>query len=191
MKFKYLAVLLLLPLLQSCTLVAVGGAVATTAIVLDSRDINSQIDDSGMRLKVTNALHNSNALSEQRIRVIPYNGDILLIGQVANEAMKREAEQLARSEGQPLNLFNEISIGEPASIGDRSRDTWITTQVKTLLLRGGEHDMSGIKVVTENREVYLLGLVSEAAAQEAINIARNVRGVKRVVNVLSTEPGNP
>lgn len=187
MRLKWLSCLLILPFLSGCTLVAIGGAVATTAIILDSRDVSSQMDDSGMRLRVTNALQQEETLRDQRIRVIPYNGDVLLVGQVANEATKRQAEQLAREHGQPLNLFNELQIGEPASVTDRSRDTWITTRVKGLLLRGGDHDMSGIKVVTENHEVYLLGLVDDAAAQQAVEIARHVRGVQRVINVLSIQ----
>lgn len=187
MRLKLFSVFLFFPMLTGCTIVAVGGAIATTAIILDSRDVSSQMDDSGMRLRVTSALQQDASLSDQRIRAIPYNGDLLLIGQVNNEASKRQAEQLAREHGQPLNLFNELKIADTASVSDRSRDTWITTRVKSLLLRGGDHDMSGIKVVTENREVYLLGLVDDAAAQNAVEIARHVRGVQRVINVLSIQ----
>jgi len=40
-----------------------------------------------------------------------------------------------------------------------------------------------IKVVTENSEVFLLGLVSQDEADKAAEIARNVDGVTRVIKV--------
>ena len=41
-----------------------------------------------------------------------------------------------------------------------------------------------VKVVTEASVVYLLGLVTQREANEAINIARTTSGVKRVINCL-------
>ncbi|MCH1933169.1 BON domain-containing protein, partial [Shewanella sp. A25] len=40
-----------------------------------------------------------------------------------------------------------------------------------------------IKVVTENGEVFLLGLVSRAQADLAVDIARNTSGVRKVIKV--------
>ena len=41
---------------------------------------------------------------------------------------------------------------------------------------------SDIKVVTENGEVALMGLVERDVARQAIEIARNVNGVSRVID---------
>ena len=38
-----------------------------------------------------------------------------------------------------------------------------------------------IKVVTENGEVFLMGLVNQQEAERAVNLARNVDGVARVI----------
>ncbi|MEC8224892.1 MAG: BON domain-containing protein, partial [Pseudomonadota bacterium] len=40
-----------------------------------------------------------------------------------------------------------------------------------------------IKVVTENGEVFLMGLVSDSEANLAVDVARNVSGVERVIKV--------
>lgn len=45
-----------------------------------------------------------------------------------------------------------------------------------------------IKVVTENGVVYLMGLVKDYEAEQAIHIARNAGGVQRVVNLLERIP---
>ena len=40
-----------------------------------------------------------------------------------------------------------------------------------------------LKVVTESGVVYLMGIVSEPEADEAVDIARNTGGVRKVVKV--------
>ena len=44
---------------------------------------------------------------------------------------------------------------------------------------------TNIKVVTENGEVFLLGNVTQQQANAAIDIARNVDGVERVIKALT------
>lgn len=168
-----------------CAVIALGGAVTGTAVVLDSRDVNTQIDDSGLRLRVSKALNDDHELKQQRIVVVAYNNDILLIGQVINQELKQKAERLAREAGQPLHLFNELTVGNLARLTDRSKDSWITTRIKSQLLSDPDYDTSGIKVITENQDVFLLGVVSEEVAAHAVEVARHTNGVKRVIRVFN------
>src|SRR5690554_2114643 len=184
-QLRLLLFALILPALTGCTAFAVGGVVAGTAVLLDSRHVNTQIDDSGLRLRVVKAIGDAPLLHRQRIQVIAYNGDVLLVGQVINEGLKQQAGRIAREAGAPLNLFNELQVGNLATLGERSKDTWITTRVKSQLLGNPDFDTSSIKVVTENSEVFLLGLVEPNIAQHAVDIARNVNGVKRVIRVFN------
>lgn len=184
MRFKiWFLFFLSLPFLTSCAVVAVGGAVATTGVILDSREVNTQIDDSGLRLTVHKAIQDDPELAKQRILVIAYQGDILLYGQVLNQALKSKAEKVAHEAGQPLYLFNELEIAHLAPLTQRSKDTWITTQIKSKLLASSEQDTSSVKVVTENGQVFLFGLVEKDVANHAVEVARHVSGVKKVVRV--------
>lgn len=176
-----------LSILSGCTAVVIGGAVATTAVVLDTRGVGTQVEDSGMRLRLRSLIDQEQTLNKQRVRIIPYNGDVLLVGQVQTESMKRRAEEIVRNSNEALNVFNQLKVTETASITDRSQDAWITTKVKGLLLRDPDFETAGIKVVTEHNEVFLLGLVDEPTAQHAVEVARNVRGVERVIDVLFRE----
>ena len=45
-----------------------------------------------------------------------------------------------------------------------------------------------VKVVTENDTVYLMGIVTENEAKMAVDVARNVEGVKRVVKIFEYIP---
>ncbi len=183
--FRIVVLAFILPVLSGCTAIAIGGVIAGTSVLLDSREVNTQIDDSGQRLRIIKALNDDDKLNPQRIVVVAYNGDVLLVGQVINESLKQRAGQVAREAGAPLNMFNELEVGNLATLTDRSKDTWITTRVKSQLLRDADYDTSGIKVITENSNVFLLGIVEENIAQHAVDIARNVAGVKRVVRVFN------
>ena len=44
--------------------------------------------------------------------------------------------------------------------------------------------MTRIKVITENGEVFLLGVVTRDQADLAVEIARNTAGVRKVIKVL-------
>jgi osmotically-inducible protein OsmY len=59
----------------------------------------------------------------------------------------------------------------------------LTSKVKTQLLTAKNISSNNIKVVTENAEVFLMGLVSDSEASQAVNIARNVSGVERVIKM--------
>lgn len=183
-----LAIVCCVPLLQGCAVAVIGATVGTTAVLLDSRDVNRQIDDSGIRLELSTKLQQNTAFTNQRVKFVAYNGDILLYGQAENESVARQAEQYARETAGAVNVFNQIRIRERTNFITRSDDTWITTRVKTLLLREQQYETSGIKIITENNEVFLLGLVDSEAANRAIEIARHVRGVEKVVNVLTISP---
>ena len=65
----------------------------------------------------------------------------------------------------------------------RSNDGWITTKLKSKLLVKTGGDANRIKVVTTRSTVYLMGIVTQAEALSATEIARSVRGVSRVVKV--------
>jgi len=44
-----------------------------------------------------------------------------------------------------------------------------------------------IRVITENGEVFLMGLVTELEADKAVEIARHVNGVSRVIKAFETQ----
>jgi len=49
------------------------------------------------------------------------------------------------------------------------------------LLGDKEVSALNIRVVTENGEVFLMGIVSELEADKAVEVARHVNGVSRVI----------
>jgi osmotically-inducible protein OsmY len=80
-------------------------------------------------------------------------------------------------------VTNEVIVAAKTSLGGRSKDTFITSKVKANMVTKNLFPANYVKVVTENSVVYLMGLVSRQEADDAVEIARNVDGVEKVVKV--------
>ncbi|MAD90021.1 MAG: osmotically-inducible protein OsmY [Pseudoalteromonas sp.] len=182
MPYKHLAVLAILILLQGCAAAVVAGTAGAVSAANDRRTIGSQIDDNNIEIKATLALKKVPTLSDKaNISVVSVNGTILLVGQVPSRDLLSQAEQAVRNSVSVKNIHNQLRIGTRIGITTQTHDTWLTSKVKTKLLTAETITGNNIKVVTENSEVFLMGLVSETEADMAVEIARHVNGVKRVV----------
>lgn len=168
-------------LLNGCAVVATGAAAVGVTAVSDPRTIGSQIDDQNIELKANAKLGNDKALADFRLRVISYDQNVLLVGQVPNQAMRQRAEDVIRDTNGIDRIFNQVRIGSQAGLSVQANDAWITSQVKLKLAANDHVDATDVKVVTENSEVFLLGIVDQQSAEVAVTIARNVKGVSRVI----------
>ena len=169
-------------LLQGCAAVVVGGAAGTAKATGDRRTLGAQWDDQTIELKAANLLADNKSLSaSSKISVYSNNGRVLLVGQTPSDAYKQEAGKIVgRIEG-VRHVYNELRLGKPVSIGVRSNDTWITSKVRADMLGTKNFDSTKVKVVTENSEVFLIGLVTRQEGDQAVEIARHVSGVKQVI----------
>lgn len=157
-------------------------------ITLDSRERTwgSWIDDKTIEtIAGANIIKADPAFRElARIKVVSYNGIVLLIGQVPEDRLKQLAGETVNQINQVRKVYNELQVDKYAGLTTQSIDSWITTKIKTVMTTNSEYITADqIKVNTEKGTVYLMGLVSPKAAQEAVEIARNTGGVQKVVKV--------
>ena len=174
-------------LLQGCvTAAVVGGGALATKVAMDPRTTGTQIDDQTLELRVADALRKDKQLNEQaHISVIVYNGRALLVGEAPSADLKEVAVNLARGVKDIADVYDDIQIGEKVSFIQASKDTWITTEVKSKLFVNGNVKATDVKVVTENGVVYLIGRVTQSQAAAAVDVARQVNGVRKVVKVFT------
>lgn len=171
--------------LQGCAAVAVGAAAVGISSATDPRTIGTQVDDQTIELKANAKLGNDEQLEDARVVAISYDTNVLLVGQVPSEALKRRAEETIKDTNGINKIFNQLRIGSKASAAVRAGDSWITSKIKLKFANNKSIDATNIKVVTENAEVFLLGHVSQIEADTAVEVARNVDGVERVVKALT------
>lgn len=184
---KLLTVLSLTCLLQGCIFVvgAAAGA-AAIAMVYDHRPVEETIEDTKLANKIVDNIHSVPALrNESHINVTVFNKIVLLTGETPNPEWRQQAENIAKSTPNVGRVYNQITIQGPTSSLTRTSDSWITTKIKGQMLAREElkTNSSSIKVVTENGVVYLMGNVTRQQADVAVDIARQVSGVQKVVKI--------
>ncbi|KPM82361.1 MULTISPECIES: division/outer membrane stress-associated lipid-binding lipoprotein [Pseudoalteromonas] len=171
-------------LLQGCAAAVVAGTAGAVTAANDRRTIGSQIDDNNIEIKSSIAISENERLHKfANVNVISVNGIVLMIGQVANAEMKDEAQRAIEGVDGIRKIHNQIRIGSNIGMSTQTHDSWLTSKVKTQLLTTESISSNNIKVVTENGEVFLMGLVSDSEANLAVDVARNVSGVERVIKV--------
>lgn len=185
--FKLASLFAAILLLQGCAAAVVAGGASAVTSASDRRTLGSQIDDSGIVIRARRALsEDPTTATGSHLNVTSYNGVVLLTGQTRTEQIREQAQRLVQDLPSVKMVHNQIRIGNNTSLTTRTRDNWIGTKVKTQLLADEQVSGLNIKVVTENAEVFLMGLVSGAEADNAVNIARNVEGVVRVIKAFET-----
>jgi len=141
-------------------------------------------DDEVIESMAKREIRNTNAAFDSaHLVTVSYNGILLLAGQVESEALKIEAQQAAERINKARSVHNELEVSGPISYVARSADSWLTTKVKTKLLANKQTEAPKVKVVTENGVVYLMGLLPRAEADAAVEVARTVYGVQKIVKV--------
>jgi osmotically-inducible protein OsmY len=185
MRYKKLVVTLsAILLLQGCVAAAVVTIVGGASVATDERSVGTQMDDQKIEFEAYAKLSKQKALDDNtNLQVISVNGSVLVIGQAPNTYLRDLAIKSINEVDLIVQLHNQIRISNTTSITTKSNDVWLTSKVKTALFGSDKLDATNIKVVTENGEVFLMGLVTEAQADEAVNIARNVGGVNRVFKI--------
>ncbi|MDR2876321.1 MAG: BON domain-containing protein [Methylobacillus sp.] len=168
--------------LSGCFPVVAGGAAAGGLMAADRRTSGAYIDDEAIEWKASDAI--SKTLRDKiHVNVTSYNRNMLLTGEAADEGSKQQAESIGKEITNVRNVTNELVIGAPSSLGDRSNDALITSKVKAAFLTENKFPANYVKVVTEAGTVFLMGMVTRQEADDAVEIARGISGVQKVVKV--------
>ena len=176
-----LSSLFMLTTLQGCVGIATVAVVSGASIATDHRTINEQIDDQTIEYNASKKISENDVLQNQtNLHLVCINGAVLIIGQAPNSYLRDMAVKEVTSVNGVQKVHNQIRIGHSTSFTTRSNDVWLTSKVKTALFSSDKLNPTNIKVITENAEVFLMGLVSKEEADEAVEITRNIGGVNRV-----------
>jgi osmotically-inducible protein OsmY len=169
--------------LQGCleTALVVGAGTAAYSAT-DRRTTGVQVDDEGIELRASNRV--SERFGDKvHVNISSFNRSLLLTGEVPNAATKEEIEKLVQGVPSLRSVTNDLQVASATSMSSRAGDATTTGKVKARLLDSGKLNPVHVRVITENSVVYLLGIVTEAEANDAVEIARTTGGVKKVVKV--------
>jgi len=151
-----------------------------------------RFEDATLTATVKSKLLWSSVTEALKIEVDSKDGVVTLKGRAQSPEAKEVAGNLATNTDGVVSVNNLISISAADSINSRTdpqvnspvedmSDVWITSKVKSSLIYSRNIDGMNIKVETKSGLVSLNGIVANYAEKElAVEIARNIRGVKGV-----------
>lgn len=185
MKKLLLLVALFSTTLSGCLPAAfVAGATAGGAVIADRRSFKTIVQDKKITCQSLIQLNSDPDLKKQsHISVATFNRVVLLVGEAQTPTARGRAYELVKTVPNIRRITNEIIIGEPVCAKEISADVWMTTKVKAAMLAEKGLSSTQIKVITEDFVVYLMGLVTHHQADLAVDVARTVTGVKKVVTL--------
>ena len=175
----------LIAVLSSCVTALVAGvAIVTVDILHDRRTVGEYIDDSAIELTARNILvSRSDIRKSAHVKPQSWNGILLVTGEIDNDSLKPELVGKFQNIQGVRQVVDETTITGKTKLGTRANDAWIASKVKSRLVLKTGLRANRVKVITTRGDVYLMGIVTREEGDTATEIARSVRGVKRVVKV--------
>ncbi|HZV55724.1 MAG TPA: BON domain-containing protein [Rhodocyclaceae bacterium] len=178
----WLSLATLAPALSGCFPAAVVGVGAGALIIADRRIAESYLADEGIEMRAQNRIGEKFG-SQTHVNVTSYNRMVLLTGEAPDVATKAEVEKAVSGVPNVKSISNELLVAGASSLSGRSNDTYITSKVKARFVEYNKFAANKVKVVTEWGTVFLLGLVTQREADDAVDIARTTGGVQKVVRL--------
>lgn len=189
-RLAWLGVLFSAVMLQGCELAIIGGGAAAISAIEDRRTSGTLLDDESIEIGVRRSVRERFGDSTH-VNVTSFNRSVLVTGEVPDEATRAQVEKIVLAIANVRGVTNELQIAGVSSLSTRANDSFITSKIKARLLDANKVNPVHVKVVTESGVVYLLGIVTEQEAADAVEIARTTGGVRKVVKVFEyCQPGD-
>ena len=183
---KKLALVALLGLsalpLTGCFPIIAAGGVAGAMMAEDRRSSGTYVSDQEIEMKASSQIR-ENFGSNVHVNTTSYNRRVLLTGEVPDVATRARVKEIVMGVENVKEVMDELVIGPASSLGARSNDGYITTKVKTRFMDDKRFKANHVKVVTEAKVVYLMGLVNREEGNAAGEVAARTAGVTKVVKL--------
>jgi osmotically-inducible protein OsmY len=170
-------------LLAGCAVALIGaGGAAAYSTIEDRRSAGTRIEDEGIELRASNRIDQRYGF-KVHVNVTSFNRSVLITGEVPDAHAGEEIEKIVAAVPNIRALANELQIGAASPLSARTGDSLITSNVKARFLGAKRLNPLHVKVVTEAGVVFLMGVVTDAEANAAAEVARTTDGVRKVVKV--------
>ena len=175
-------------MLSGCGLIIAAGAggAGVAAVQQDSRSIYNMAYDEGIEQNAYRFIKSNSVLSKPedlRIAVTAFNGNVLITGQTINrDYLKWVVKQIEGLE-HVRKVYNYATLQKPVPSTVVSSDALITSKIKAQLLFGKDINSNRFKVITENGNVFLMGIVNRDESKRAINTVLGIDGVRKVYHI--------
>ena len=183
--FTTIIFLIICLLNTSCTQVVIGGAASGGIILVQERTAEQAAKDILIKTRLEESFFSTNYDEIfSKIKIIVFEGKVLLVGTVSNNEARETASSLAWKIDNVEEVANYIVIGK-ANVIDYLKDARISLEFKAKLLTDKDISEVNYSSTTENRILYIIGVSqNENELKKVLDHASNVAGVKKIVNLV-------
>ncbi len=169
----------------SCTQVLVGGAASGGIILVQERTPEQAAKDLVTKTRIEESFFSTNYDDIfSKIKVIVFEGRVLLVGTVKNKSSKNTAVSIVRKIEDVKEVANYIIVGKESVI-DYLKDTRISLEFRAKLLTDKNISEVNYSCTTENRILYIIGVSqNQEELDKVLSHASNVAGVKKIINLV-------
>lgn len=154
-----------------------------------TRTLSQRIEDSSIERTAGINIHKADpAFRQANVNVVSLYGSVLLAGQVPSEALRAMAEKVVRDIAEVRQVHNELTVGPSSYYQERSSDGVISMRIRTALSFEKGFPASRTKVLTVGGTVYLMGKLTPAEADQAVELIKQVNGVARIIKLVDYLP---
>ena len=184
MRNKYILLILILLLLNSCVGTASKGIFGTgVSVAFDPRSVGTQIDDSLMQknLVARLALKEKSYLLSIKTKVL--DGKIFLTGRVVRAEEKLQITKVAWETKGVRSVKNDIKIKERFNFKESAKDLLITSQLRTALIFNKEIKATNYQIDTHKKKIYIYGIsLTSVEKKMVIKEAKEILDVEAVID---------
>jgi len=153
--------------------------------ISDRRSTENQFIDNKIFLAAWSPVEliTKNEKEVSHFNITVFNKAIVIVGEVPTEEVKNKITEALLKIKNVKTVHNKIIVGKACNLKQKAKDSITTSNVKTRMFLEINNDLHPlhVKIMTENDIVYLVGIVNDKEADEAIRIAKSSKGVKLVV----------
>jgi osmotically-inducible protein OsmY len=172
--------------LSGCMPAIFGAATGSTLAVAKDRTVKESVVDTRISAGIKKDFIGKGFRAlYTKIDVEVVEGRVLYTGSVATDEDMITAVDIAWAQSGVKEVINELQVDDKSNYFDAaqySRDSWITTRIKTKTILERDIKFINYTIVTVKSVVYIFGIArTQEELDKVANIAAQVKGVERVV----------
>jgi osmotically-inducible protein OsmY len=184
------AALLAAGTLPGCVAVVAAGAAGGGYAASQERGIGGQVNDTAISAQIQQKWREYNPDMAKQLTLTVYQGRVLIVGPVSNPDFRDEAVKRAWQVQGVNEVDNDIEVAAQQRFSDEAKDALITSKLRSALVLDSEIRSLNYNIDTVNGAVYLTGSArSQAELERAIDHARNISNVRKVVSFVKIRSG--
>lgn len=169
--------------------VAFAAAFIAASGCASSRNLDESLTDIGADAELKSVLFADRTHDYGDIDLTIFEGRLMLTGTMKSEEGRRKLIENAFEASGVDQVIDEVIVGGGTSLGQGFDDSRIDATLRARLIADGDVKSGNFKASVSNGVVYLIGVTrTQAQLDAALEIARSIAGVERVVSHVLVQP---